>query len=279
MHISKESKVNFNSLNVTLDKDSHIYMTPDGDMLPSVTSLIDSVKGVKYFKKSKRMLEAMDLGTAVHLYVEEYIAGNERDNRHPLTDSYLTQFKRFEEEHNLKVNHSEVILSGSYNGYKFAGTTDIIGHLGDSKDVWVIDIKTGGKVKSKHSMQTALYSSLIPNAKYRGCLYLSPDSYEFVSYDNSWKEEVDNLMADLQGTRQDDIVLNGVQDSMIALKRELKDLESLYKAEEKKFLEIRQEMIDKGEKPVIKKEISVANKTTLVVDKKVELPEAYQVVT
>ena len=67
------------------DGEYRIYLTPDGESLPSVTSVLSKTKdksGLHAWRKrvgekkaEKIMKDAAQIGTALHLYIEHYVNG------------------------------------------------------------------------------------------------------------------------------------------------------------------------------------------------------------
>ena len=72
------------------DGDVRLYLTPDGESLPSVTSVLSKTKDRSFLKKWREKVgekkaeeiirDSSQIGTALHLYIEHYT------NKHPYKD-------------------------------------------------------------------------------------------------------------------------------------------------------------------------------------------------
>jgi len=143
---------------------SRVYLTPDGESLPSVTSVLSKTKDKSFLKKwrarvgeknaEKIIADSSAIGTALHLYIEHYV------NEHAYKD--LTEIGIKAEtmaqviiEQGLKdideVWGSEVHL---YYPGKYAGTTDMVG-LYKGRPA-IIDFKQTNKPKKREWIQDYL---------------------------------------------------------------------------------------------------------------------------
>ena len=143
---------------------SRVYLTPDGESLPSVTSVLSKTKDKSFLKKwrarvgeknaEKIIADSSAIGTALHLYIEHYV------NEHAYKD--LTEIGIKAEtmaqvilEQGLKdINEvwgSEVHL---YYPGKYAGTTDMVG-LYKGRPA-IIDFKQTNKPKKREWIQDYL---------------------------------------------------------------------------------------------------------------------------
>ena len=141
-----------------------LYLTPDGESLPSVTTVLSKTKdksGLDRWRKrvgektaEKIIADSSQIGTALHLYIEHYV------NKHAYKD--LTEIGRKAEamaqviiEQGLKdideVWGSEVHL---YYPGKYAGTTDMVG-LYKGRPA-IIDFKQTNKPKKREWIQEYL---------------------------------------------------------------------------------------------------------------------------
>jgi len=146
------------------DGEYRIYLTPDGESLPSVTSVLSKTKdktGLYAWRKrvgekkaEKIMTDAAQIGTALHLYIEHFV------NEKPYKD--LTNIgveaelmaKKIIEEGLKDVDEvwgSEVHL---YLPGKYAGTTDMVG-LYKGRPA-IIDFKQTNKPKKREWIQEYL---------------------------------------------------------------------------------------------------------------------------
>ena len=67
------------------DGDSRLYLTPDGDALPSVTTILSKTKDKTFLKQwrakvgeanaEKIIRDSAQIGTALHLYIERLVNG------------------------------------------------------------------------------------------------------------------------------------------------------------------------------------------------------------
>ena len=143
---------------------SRVYLTPDGESLPSVTSVLSKTKDKSFLKKwrarvgektaEKIIADSSAIGTALHLYIEHYV------NEHAYKD--LTEIGIKAEtmaqviiEQGLRdideVWGSEVHL---YYPGKYAGTTDMVG-LYKGRPA-IIDFKQTNKPKKREWVQDYL---------------------------------------------------------------------------------------------------------------------------
>lgn len=135
-----------------------LYATPDGNKLPSVTTILDKTKDKTFLIEWRKRVgdaeatristEAAGLGTLLHTHLENWIIGKERPSGNNLV-------------HQMARDMSEVIITkglcdvtevwgqevGLYYPDLYAGTTDLIGRY---KGVpAIIDYKTTKKPKKE----------------------------------------------------------------------------------------------------------------------------------
>lgn len=118
----------------------------------AILSICESAK--KEFRKVSR--KAMDIGTTVHLFVEQYI----KTGKEPITPSteVLSSFLAFlewESAHDVKYLDTERTVYGQ--GY--AGTLDILCNL-DGK-IYVVDLKTSTGIYPDMALQLAAYRAAV----------------------------------------------------------------------------------------------------------------------
>ena len=146
------------------DGEYRIYLTPDGESLPSVTSVLSKTKdksGLYAWRKrvgekkaEKIMEDAARIGTALHVYIEHFV--NEKAYK-DLTDIGVQaelMAKKIIEEGLKDVDEvwgSEVHL---YMPGKYAGTTDMVG-LYKGRPA-IIDFKQTNKPKKREWVQDYL---------------------------------------------------------------------------------------------------------------------------
>ena len=153
---------------------SRSYLTPDGEALPSVTTILSRTKDKTFLKEwrarvgeakaEKIISDSSQIGTALHLYIEHYV--NEHAYK-DLTDIGVQAGKMaqviIDHDDGLKkvseVWGSEVHL---YYPGKFAGTTDMVG-VYDGRPT-IIDFKQTNRPKKRewvqdYLMQLAAYAA------------------------------------------------------------------------------------------------------------------------
>ena len=117
--------------------DGRLYLTPDGEALPSVTTILSKTKDKTFLKqwrakvgekKAEQIIKsAGQIGTALHLYIERFVNG---DKYKDLTDVGVQAEKMAQKiideafSDITEIWGSEVHL---YNPGKYAGTADMIG--------------------------------------------------------------------------------------------------------------------------------------------------------
>ena len=155
------------------DGATRLYLTPDGESLPSVTSILGKTKDKSFLKQwrarvgeknaEKIIADSAQIGTALHLYIEHYV--NEHAYK-DLTDIGIQAGKMaqviIDHDQGLKkvseIWGSEVHL---YYPGKYAGTTDMIG-VYDGRPT-IIDFKQTNRPKKRewvhdYLMQLAAYA-------------------------------------------------------------------------------------------------------------------------
>src|SRR5262245_12733032 len=124
------------------DAASHTY-TLDGEILPSVTQILQSAGLVDYSRVPRDVLQAaMDRGTRVHLACQFLDEGDLDPASIGLSDmGYVSAYEKFKRETGFvpeliehRVHHSEL---------RFAGTLDRVGTFSGGHYRLLIDIKTG----------------------------------------------------------------------------------------------------------------------------------------
>ena len=146
------------------DGDVRLYLTPDGESLPSVTSVLNKTKDRTFLKKWRERIgekkaeqiirDSSRIGTALHLYIEHYT------NKHAYKD--ITKIGKQAEKMAKKIIEeafsditevwgSEVHL---YYPGKYAGTTDMIGVYKGRPTI--IDFKQTNRPKKREWIQDYL---------------------------------------------------------------------------------------------------------------------------
>ena len=148
------------------DGATRLYLTPDGESLPSVTSILGKTKDKSFLKQwrarvgeknaEKIIADSAKIGTALHLYIEHYV--NEHAYK-DLTDIGIQAGKMaqviIDHDQGLK-KVSEVWGSEVHHYYpgKYAGTTDMIG-VYDGRPT-IIDFKQTNRPKKREWVQDYL---------------------------------------------------------------------------------------------------------------------------
>lgn len=164
----------------------HIYETPDGRRLSSVTQILKAELGLWKFGN----IEAAERGTRVHLACQYYDEGRlDMDSVDPVDRPYLESYIKAKSELKINVLANEI---RRYHGlYLYAGTIDKLAEIG--RRGVLLDIKTGAHEHS-YCWQTAAYLKLIEQESRRKWrrmgLYLSPAGYRVEWHDGAtdWTE-------------------------------------------------------------------------------------------
>ena len=148
------------------DGATRLYLAPEGESLPSVTSVLGKTKDKSFLKQwrarvgekeaEKIIANSAQIGTALHLYIEHYV------NKHAYKDlteigiqaGKMAQVIIDHDEGLKKVSEvwgSEVHL---YYPGKYAGTTDMIG-VYDGRPT-IIDFKQTNRPKKREWVQDYL---------------------------------------------------------------------------------------------------------------------------
>ena len=146
------------------DGESRLYLTPDGESLPSVTTVLNKTKDKSFLKQwsakvgeaaaEKIISDASQIGTALHLYIERLV--NEQKYA-DLTETGIQaekMAKKIIEEAGTDITEvygSEVHL---YYPHKYAGTADMIA-LYKGKPA-IIDFKQTNRPKKREWIQDYL---------------------------------------------------------------------------------------------------------------------------
>jgi len=133
-----------------------VYQTPDGETLPSVTTILSATKDMTHLNEWKNRIghakaqqittEAAGVGTAMHGNLERFVCGVQRQ---PGNNPVHVQANKMADviiEHGLsKVNEIWAMEQSLYFPGLFSGTTDLVGvHEGEPA---VMDYKQTNKPK------------------------------------------------------------------------------------------------------------------------------------
>ena len=156
-------KYNYESLK-RQDGAVRLYLTPDGESLPSVTTVLSKTKdksGLDRWRKrvgektaEKIIADSARIGTALHLYIEHYVNGHGYKDLTDVGKKAQTMAQVIIDEGLKDVTEiwgSEVHL---YYPGKYAGTTDMVG-LYKGRPA-IIDFKQTNKPKKREWVQDYL---------------------------------------------------------------------------------------------------------------------------
>ena len=158
-------KYNYESLK-RQDGETRFYLTPDGQSLPSVTSVLSKTKDKSFPKvwrqrvgekaAEKIMADSSQIGTALHLYIEHYVNKHPYKDLTPIGEKAGTMAQVIIDHDNGLKKISEVWGSEVHLYYpgRYAGTTDMIG-LYDGRPT-IIDFKQTNRPKKREWVQDYL---------------------------------------------------------------------------------------------------------------------------
>ena len=146
------------------DGDVRLYLTPDGESLPSVTSVLSKTKDRSFLKKWRQKIgekkaeqiirDSAKIGTALHLYIERFVNGTKYKDLTKIGKKAETMAKKIIEEAFSDITDvwgSEVHL---YYPKKYAGTTDMVGLYKGRPTI--IDFKQTNRPKKREWIQDYL---------------------------------------------------------------------------------------------------------------------------
>jgi len=154
---------------------SHLYHTPDGTRLESVTDILSGELGAFDGFPIEAALRGTDVHNAIQFYNEKDL---DESTLTPEVAGYLDCFKRAKKHHKIKVIQNEIMRF--HPKYLYAGRCDAVVEIGGV--LGVIDYKTGAPQKARERWQLAAYLEMlkaeIPGLKGRWNLYLKPEKYD-----------------------------------------------------------------------------------------------------
>ena len=148
------------------DGETRLYLTPDGESLPSVTSVLGKTKDKSFLKQwrarvgekaaEKIIADSSQIGTALHLYIEHYVNDHGYEDYTEIGQKAKTMAQVIIDHENGLKKISEVWGSEVHLYYpgKYAGTTDMIG-LYDGRPT-IIDFKQTNRPKKREWVQDYL---------------------------------------------------------------------------------------------------------------------------
>jgi len=148
------------------DGATRLYLTPEGESLPSVTSVLGKTKDKSFLKQwrarvgekaaEKIIADSSQIGTALHLYIEHYVNDHGYEDYTEIGQKAKTMAQVIIDHENGLKKISEVWGSEVHLYYpgKYAGTTDMIG-LYDGRPT-IIDFKQTNRPKKREWVQDYL---------------------------------------------------------------------------------------------------------------------------
>jgi hypothetical protein len=146
------------------DGDTRLYLTPDGEALPSVTTILGKTKDKTFLKKWRQKVgekkaeqiirDSAQIGTALHLYIERFVNGEQYKDLTKIGVQAEKMAKKIIDEAFKDLTEiwgSEVHL---YYPGRYAGTTDMIGVYKGRPTI--IDFKQTNRPKKREWVQDYL---------------------------------------------------------------------------------------------------------------------------
>ena len=146
------------------DGDTRLYLTPDGESLPSVTTILGKTKDKTFLKKWRQKVgekkaeqiikDSAQIGTALHLYIERFVNGEQYKDLTKIGIQAEKMAKKIIDESFKDLTEiwgSEVHL---YYPGRYAGTTDMIGVYKGRPTI--IDFKQTNRPKKREWVQDYL---------------------------------------------------------------------------------------------------------------------------
>ena len=146
------------------DGDTRLYLTPDGEALPSVTTILGKTKDKTFLKKWRQKVgekkaeqiirDSAQIGTALHLYIERFVNGDKYKDLKEIGVQAEKMAQKIIDEAFKDITEiwgSEVHL---YYPGRYAGTTDMIGVYKGRPTI--IDFKQTNRPKKREWVQDYL---------------------------------------------------------------------------------------------------------------------------
>ena len=146
------------------DADTRLYLTPDGEALPSVTTILGRTKDKTFLKKWRQKVgekiaeqiirDSAQIGTALHLYIERFVNGDKYKDLTKIGVQAEKMAQKIIDEAFSDITEiwgSEVHL---YYPGRYAGTTDMIGVYKGRPTI--IDFKQTNRPKKREWVQDYL---------------------------------------------------------------------------------------------------------------------------
>lgn len=163
--------IDFKELESETREDGRFYTTPDGKVLPSVTTVLGATKDQSHLQKWRERLgeeaaareskRTADRGTALHLLCEKLILNQPYDLRKemPVPVQLFSQLRPILQENVNNIMAVEAPLYSNYLG--IAGRVDLVAEYQGKTSI--IDYKSSNKVKQRdwiedYFLQTSIYA-------------------------------------------------------------------------------------------------------------------------
>ena len=152
--------------------DTRLYLTPDGEALPSVTSILSKTKDKSFLKKwrakvgeeeaEKIIRDSAKIGTALHLYIERFVNGDKYKDLTKVGVQAEKMAQKIIDEAFKDITEIWGSEEHLYNPGKYAGTTDMVGVYKNKPTI--IDFKQTNRPKKRewvqdYLMQLAAYAA------------------------------------------------------------------------------------------------------------------------
>ena len=178
-----------------------VYLTPDGESLPSVTTILSATKDMTALNEWKKRVgeakakeittEAAGIGTAMHANLERFIAGiNRLPGQHPVQVQAHKMAHIIISNGLSSVNEVWAMEQSLYFPGLYSGTTDLVGVY--NGEPAVMDYKQTNKPKKEewvedYKMQLVAYI-LAHNEVYgtdirRGVVFMCSRAFEYQQFD------------------------------------------------------------------------------------------------
>jgi len=178
-----------------------VYLTPDGESLPSVTTILSATKDMTALNEWKKRVgeakakeittEAAGIGTAMHANLERFIAGiNRLPGQHPVQVQAHKMADIIISNGLSSVNEVWAMEQSLYFPGLYSGTTDLVGVY--NGEPAVMDYKQTNKPKKEewvedYKMQLVAYI-LAHNEVYgtdirRGVVFMCSRAFEYQQFD------------------------------------------------------------------------------------------------
>ena len=155
IHLANRPELSFGMRTETNEHGKRIYVTPDGELYPSITTILGEFSKASIQEWRKRVGEteankisgkASRRGTSVHSVCESYIK-NEDGYLDGQTPNIVELFKTIEPFFERINNIYGVELALYSDHYELAGRTDLVAEFDGVLSI--IDYKTSNKIKKK----------------------------------------------------------------------------------------------------------------------------------